>query len=125
MSVCGGIAHADGVAVIYYGMKINEIPDRVHFVGIGGVGQSALALHLVGTGRKVSGSDRQASDVTDKLRQNGVCVHIGHDAANVGNAQLVVRTSAVGCDNVEVAQAIRQGVPVVLREELLLSLIHI
>lgn len=124
MSVCGRIAHADGVAVIYYGMKINEIPDRVHFVGVGGVGQSSLALHLVGTGRKVSGSDRQASNVTDKLRQSGVCVHIGHDAANVGNAQLVVRTSAVGCDNVEVEQAIRQGVPVVLREELLGAIVN-
>ncbi len=105
-------------------MNISEIPERVHFVGIGGVGQSALAQHLLQTGHKVSGSDRTDSEMLAKLRGLGAKVFVGHKATNVDNAELVVRTSAVMTDNVEIVEARRRGVHVVLREELLGAIVN-
>lgn len=80
---------------------------------------SGLAQHLHNLGYVVTGSDRQANDRTEQLTQSGVCVHIGHSADNIGNAQMLVRTSAVGTDNPEVAAAVARGIPVILREQLL------
>ena len=105
-------------------MNISEIPERIHFVGIGGIGQSALAQHLLRIGRSVSGSDRVDGNMLAKLRAAGAKVYVGHDAANVKEAQLVVRTSAVTEDNVEVAEALRRGIPVALREELLGAIVN-
>ena len=98
---------------------MDEIPRHVHFVGIGGVGMSGLAQHLHNLGYSVTGSDRIESERTLALKQLGIKVHIGHNAANVLHAEMVVRTSAVHTDNVEVAEALRQNMPVVLREQLL------
>ena len=100
-------------------MTLQEIPNRVHFVGIGGVGMSGLAQHLLRLGYTVSGSDRTANDRTDALAELGAKIHIGHRGQNVRDCDLVVRTSAVHDDNVEVAQAISKKIPVVLREQLL------
>ena len=100
-------------------MKMDEIPRRVHFVGIGGVGMSSLAQHLFKLGYVVSGSDRTPSERTDALSELGIEVHIGHSAANVGDAELVVRTSAARDDNVEVVEAHKRNIPVILREQLL------
>lgn len=100
-------------------MKIDEIPRRVHFVGVGGVGMSGLAEFLVTRGYSVTGSDRVDSDRTRALSERGVKIHIGHNAENVGDAELVVRTSAVPTTNVEVVQATTKNIPVVLREQLL------
>lgn len=100
-------------------MIMEEIPRRVHFVGIGGVGMSGLAQHLHNLGYTVTGSDRQSNDRTVALQQLGIKIHIGHNANNVGNAQMVVHTSAVHNDNVEVAKALVSNIPVVLREQLL------
>ena len=105
-------------------MNSNEIPQRVHFIGIGGVGQSALAQHLLQTGHIVSGSDKNDGDVLAKLRKLGANIHVGHNPSNVCGAQLVVRTSAVGMDNCEVAQAQKFGIPVVLREQLLGAIVN-
>ena len=80
---------------------------------------SGLAQHLHNLGYAVSGSDRTQSERTDALAQLGITVHIGHRAENVVNAELVVRTSAVHDDNVEVVQARKNNIPVVLREQLL------
>ena len=91
----------------------------MHFVGVGGVGMSGLAQHLHRMGYSVSGSDRVISDRTQALEQLGIDLHIGHSATNVGNIELLVRTSAVPLDNAEVAEATRRGIPVVLREQLL------
>ncbi len=93
--------------------------DHIHFVGIGGTGLSAIARVLAESGYRVSGSDRQASSLTEPLRALGVTLEIGHDPANVSGATLVVRSSAVPDDNVEVVAAIAQGIPVVKRAEFL------
>ena len=100
-------------------MKIQEIPNKVHFVGIGGVGMSGLAQHLLHLGYTVSGSDRTRNDRTDALSEMGVEIHIGHKAENIDGCELVVRTSAAHDDNVEVAEAHNKKIPVVLREQLL------
>lgn len=100
-------------------MKVQHIPHRVHFVGIGGIGMSSLAQWLLARGYQVSGSDRQNNEIVKLLRKKGAKIAIGHSADNVAEAQLVVRTSAVSLDNVEVACAVANGIPVILREELL------
>ncbi len=100
-------------------MKLQDIPRKVHFVGIGGIGMSGLAQYLAANGYVVTGSDRQANDRTAALAQAGVTIRIGHDKSNVGDAQMVVRTSAVHNDNEEVRQALANNIPVILREQLL------
>lgn len=100
-------------------MKMTDIPHRVHFVGIGGVGMSALAQHLHKLGYRVTGSDRIASEQTELLHSVGIPVCIGHKAENVCDTQLIVRTSAVHNDNPEIIEAEKQKLPIILREELL------
>ncbi|MCX5794476.1 MAG: UDP-N-acetylmuramate--L-alanine ligase [Elusimicrobia bacterium] len=95
---------------------------RVHFVGVGGVGMSGIAEVLVNLGYRVSGSDLKASAITRRLKAAGVRVSVGHAAANVGDAQVVVVSSAVRPDNPEVRAARRAGVPVVLRAQMLAEL---
>ena len=80
---------------------------------------SSLAQWLLARGYQVSGSDRQNNEIVKLLRKKGAKIAIGHSADNVAEAQLVVRTSAVSLDNVEVACAVANGIPVILREELL------
>ena len=80
---------------------------------------SGLAQHLHNLGYVVSGSDRSQSERTDALSKLGIKVHIGHSAQNVADAELVVHTSAVHNDNVEVTEACKKHIPVVLREQLL------
>lgn len=80
---------------------------------------SALAQYFHLQGRTVTGSDRASNDRTKALAKMGVRIYIGHNKYNVRDAQLVVHTSAVHEDNVELAEAKKNGVPVVLREELL------
>ena len=100
-------------------MKMDEIPRRVHFVGIGGVGMSGLAQYLHDLGYTVSGSDRTQSERTDALEKIGIKVHIGHGATNVTGAELIVHTSAVHKDNAELVEAAKQKIPIILREQLL------
>ncbi len=94
-------------------------PGPVHFVGIGGAGMSGLARLLLQAGYRVTGSDRADSPALADLRAAGATVFIGHDAAQVGDAALVVITAAVGEENVEVAAARARGIPVVKRAALL------
>ncbi len=84
---------------------------RVHLVGIGGSGMSALAMLLLQMGRSVSGSDLTASTIADRLIQAGARIRIGHAASNVDDADYVVRSSAVRDDNLEIVEADRRGVP--------------
>jgi UDP-N-acetylmuramate--alanine ligase len=92
---------------------------RVHLVGIGGIGLSAIAKVLLEEGHRVSGSDLKLSPITDGLVRLGAKVYKGHRAENVGDADLVVTSSAVPADNPEVVAARAQGVPVVKRDWML------
>jgi UDP-N-acetylmuramate--alanine ligase len=98
---------------------------RVHFVGIGGIGMSGIAELLANLGYGVSGSDLRRSDVTDRLEALGVHVSEGHDARSVGNADVVVTSSAVRSDNPEVAEAHRRRIPVIPRAEMLAELMRL
>jgi UDP-N-acetylmuramate--alanine ligase len=92
---------------------------RVHLVGIGGIGLSAIAKVLLEEGHRVSGSDLKLSPITDGLVRLGAKVYKGHRVENVGDADLVVASSAVPADNPEVVAARAQGVPVVKRDWML------
>jgi UDP-N-acetylmuramate--alanine ligase len=98
---------------------------RVHFIGIGGIGMSGIAELLVNLGFAVSGSDVRASEVTDRLQGMGVVIHVGHDAAHVGDADVVVYSSAVRPDNPETAEARRRRIPVIPRAEMLAELMRL
>jgi len=92
---------------------------RVHFVGIGGIGMSAIARVLLEDGVSVSGSDLRLTSITRGLEALGAKVHAGHEAAHVGDARMVVFSSAVPADNPEVAEAKRKDIPVLKRAQVL------
>src|SRR2546423_143087 len=92
---------------------------RIHFVGIGGIGMSGIAELLVNLGYEVSGSDMQRSDITTRLESLGVRVAEGHDAGNLGNAEVLVYSSAIKPSNPEVAAARDRGVAIMPRGALL------
>ena len=98
---------------------------QIHFVGIGGVGMSGIAEVLVNSGFKVSGSDLKGSDVTKRLESLGVEFREGHRAENVGEADVVVRSTAVREDNPEIVEAKRRSVPVIPRAEMLAELMRL
>jgi UDP-N-acetylmuramate--alanine ligase len=91
----------------------------IHLIGIGGTGLSAIARLLLESGYRVSGSDRALSPLADSLMLAGIPVTIGHHADNVRGAGLVVRSSAIPDDNVEVLAARAAGIPVLKRDEFL------
>lgn len=97
-------------------------PRRVHVVGVGGVGMSAIATVLAGMGHRVSGSDVKASPVTDRLEAAGIEVAIGHLPAHVSGADVVTYSPAVPETNVELEEARRLGIQVVHRGGVLAAL---
>ncbi|MEI6246504.1 MAG: UDP-N-acetylmuramate--L-alanine ligase, partial [Acidobacteriota bacterium] len=98
---------------------------QIHFVGVGGIGMSGIAELLVNLGYGVSGSDAKRTELTDRLAGLGVRVAIGHDAANLGEADVVVVSSAVKADNPEVVAARHRHVPVIPRAEMLAELMRL
>ena len=88
-------------------------------IGIGGISMSALAILLKTAGYKVEGSDFKESDMTQTLRKEGITVHIGHNAENIGEVSAVVYTAAIKEDNPELKRARTLSVPVVERAVLL------
>jgi UDP-N-acetylmuramate--alanine ligase len=94
-------------------------PRRVHIVGVGGAGMSAIATVLVAMGHEVSGSDLKDGVALDRLRALGVRIAIGHDPANIGTAEFLAISSAVAATNVEVVAAGERLVTVHRRAELL------
>ncbi len=98
---------------------------HIHFVGIGGVGVSGIAEVLHNLGSVVSGSDARESENTRRLQELGVRVVIGHAAVNVNGADVVVRSSAVAPDNVELVAARQRMTPVVPRAEMLAELMRL
>src|SRR5450756_2300258 len=97
---------------------------RVHFVGIGGIGMSGIAEVLLNLGYKISGSDLKNSAVTQRLAALGASTFEGHAATNVVGADVVVTSSAISIDNPEVAEARRLHVPVIQRAEMLAELMR-
>lgn len=98
---------------------------RVHFVGIGGIGMSGIAEVLLTDGFTVTGSDIREGAAVQRLRERGAMVHIGHAPEHIGEADVVVRSTAVGLENPEVAAAHDQGVPVIRRAEMLAELMRL
>ncbi|WP_166872432.1 UDP-N-acetylmuramate--L-alanine ligase [Salinibacterium sp. ZJ450] len=96
----------------------------VHFVGIGGSGMSGIARLFLGAGHTVTGSDLRETDTVLALREAGATVSIGHDAANVGDADTVVVTGALWEDNPEYQRALSTGIPVLHRSQALAWLIN-
>lgn len=100
-------------------LSLPPLPATIHLVGIGGIGVSGLARILVSRGYTVTGSDMVDGPVLDDLRALGIGVSIGHDAANVDCASLIVTTAAARDSNPELQEARRQGIPVIKRAKLL------
>src|SRR5579863_904549 len=98
---------------------------RIHFVGIGGIGMSGIAEVLLNLGYKVSGSDLKSSAVTQRLAGLGAVVVEGHRAENVAGAEVVVTSSAIAADNPEVTEAHRLHLPVIQRAEMLAELMRL
>ncbi len=95
-----------------------------HFVGIGGIGMSALARLLLARGESVRGSDSKETPLLARLREEGADVRIGHTARNVDGADRVVFSSAIEHENPECVEARRRGIPLLHRGELLAMLLH-
>jgi len=98
---------------------------RIHFVGIGGIGMSGIAEVLLNLGYQISGSDLRNSAVTQRLAALGATAFEGHAAANIVGADVVVTSSAIPVDNPEVAEARRLHVPVIQRAEMLAELMRL
>ncbi len=98
---------------------------HVHFVGIGGIGMSGIAELLLNLGYRVSGSDLQASDITDRLKRLGGVIFEGHAEEQTSGADVVVISSAIGDDNPEVLAAKQASVPVIPRAEMLAELMRL
>jgi UDP-N-acetylmuramate--alanine ligase len=98
---------------------------RIHFVGIGGIGMSGIAEVLLNLGFTVSGSDLKATPVTERLAKLGARVFGGHAASNLRDAQVVVISSAIPPDNLEVQEAQRLQIPVIPRAEMLAELMRL
>jgi UDP-N-acetylmuramate--alanine ligase len=98
---------------------------RIHFVGIGGIGMSGIAEVLLNLGYKVSGSDLKSSAVTQRLAGLGATTFEGHRAENVAGAEVVVTSSAIAAENSEVAEAHKLHVPVIQRAEMLAELMRL
>lgn len=104
------------------GLGDREAVRRVHIVGVGGAGMSAIATVLQAMGHEVTGSDLRASGVTERLRSLGVGVTIGHDGAAVGDADIVTHSTAVQPGNPEIVEARQRGIPVLARAETLAAI---
>ena len=98
---------------------------RVHFVGIGGIGMSGIAEVLLNLGYKVSGSDLKTSAVTERLASLGATTFEGHRAENISGAEVVVASSAIAKDNPEIVAARNLHIPVIQRAEMLAELMRL
>jgi len=98
--------------------------EKIHFVGIGGIGMSGIAEVLLNLGYKVSGSDLRDSETTQRLAGLGGEISFGHRAENVADADVVVISSAVHDDNPEVVEAQARFIPVIPRAEMLAELMR-
>ncbi len=98
---------------------------HVHFIGIGGIGMSGIAEILLTLGMRVSGSDLRRGAITDRLAQMGATVYEGHERGHLGDATVVVTSSAVNPSNPEVVEARERKIPVIPRAEMLAELMRL
>jgi UDP-N-acetylmuramate--alanine ligase len=105
-------------------LVLPESLGRVHFVGIGGSGMSGIASMMQARGMVVSGSDRAESAAVQALRHLGITVHIGHDAAHLGDADTLVVTGALWTENPEYQAALNRGLPILHRSQALAWLVR-
>jgi UDP-N-acetylmuramate--alanine ligase len=98
---------------------------RIHFVGIGGIGMSGIAEVLLNLGYKVSGSDLKSSSVTQRLAALGAAIFEGHRSENIAGAEVVVTSSAISVENPEVSEAHKLHIPVIQRAEMLAELMRL
>src|SRR6476661_3816278 len=98
---------------------------RIHFVGMGGIGMSGIAEIMLNLGYKISGSDLRSSAVTERLKRLGATVFEGHAPKNVTGADVVVTSSAIQPSNPEVVEARNLHVPVIQRAEMLAELMRL
>ena len=105
-------------------MKLPKAIGLVHFIGIGGIGMSGIAEVLHNLGHRVQGSDQSESANVQRLRDKGIPVHIGHKAENLGDAEVVVVSTAIKKNNPELIAAREKLLPVVRRAEMLAELMR-
>ncbi|MEK6690204.1 MAG: UDP-N-acetylmuramate--L-alanine ligase [Nitrospirota bacterium] len=98
---------------------------NIHFIGIGGAGMSGIAEVLLNLGHRVTGSDIKESEVTRRLRELGGGIFIGHRPENVSGAHVVVVSSAIRKENVEVVEARKRAIPIIPRAEMLAELMRL
>jgi UDP-N-acetylmuramate--alanine ligase len=96
--------------------------EHIHFIGIGGYGMSAIAKVMLEMGYRISGSDLAPQELTEKLAAKGAKVFIGHEAGNVKGADIVVYSTALSKDNVEMAAAEEWNIPILHRSQMLARL---
>lgn len=104
-------------------MNFDDIKN-IHFVGIGGIGMSAIAEILAASGKRVSGCDLKRSAASDLLASRGMAVSFGHDPAHLDGIDLVVVTAAVRGENREIDSAISRGIPVLRRSQMLGEIVN-
>jgi len=98
---------------------------RIHFIGIGGIGMSGMAELLHNLGHNITGSDISESGRTKHLESIGINIKLGHDEQNIGEANLVVYSSAVKSDNCEIQKSRKMNIPVIKRAEMLGELLKV
>ena len=99
--------------------------DKMHFLGIGGIGMSGIAEILINLGYKVSGSDIKESEITRRLASLGAKIFIGHKAGNINDYNVVVTSSAINPTNPEIIEAKRKRIPIIHRSEMLAELVRL
>lgn len=105
-------------------MKMPQAIGLVHFIGIGGIGMSGIAEVLHNLGHKVQGSDQSDSANVQRLRDKGIPVFVGHQAENLGDAEVVVVSTAIKKNNPELIAAREKSLPIVRRAEMLAELMR-
>ena len=102
----------------------NDMTKKFHFVGIGGAGMSAIAKILLEKGCTVTGSDLTRSEPVLRLERLGAKIFAGHEAGNIENADIVIRSTAIADDNPEIIAAREKGLSIIHRADMLASLMN-
>src|SRR4029077_14843281 len=123
--ISGSTKLCSGFGAQRHKLKMFAKIQRIHFVGIGGIGMSGIAEVLLTLGYKVSGSDLKSSSVTERLAERGAIIFEGHRAENITGAEVVVASSAIRRDNPEIVAAHASLIPVIQRAEMLAELMRL